>query len=339
MGIVNWNSEPTSWLVSGLIPENDLILILGKPSSGKSWITEQLAICIAAGKTFVGEFRVKTREVIMYDEDSPTNIFRRRMSRLARGYGLNIEDLPIEAHSNEGFLLFDDQKRHELIDKVRTMDRPVVMLDSLGKITERRNLNNTSEGTLAAACCNEIRDAGGTVFTVHHMSLKKEVDIRDLDTSRLALGNTMIVAGCDTDISIFNLASDEFIIKPHGKRTKLRVKEPFAVKIREDRRGTWARLILLEEAPNIPSDNAKAIFSLFFSDRGVGLTVESISNKIKKGLSNIDIRETLRELVNERVLVTDNKAHNKFFYIINPDFLNKNSLTTSYWDILRNYRD
>jgi len=319
--------------VDGLIPELQSILVLGKPHSGKSWFTEQLAVCVASGIKFLNEFEVKQRSVVIYDEDTPSNTFKRRIDRLARGIGRNISDLAIDAHTNEGFLLTNSTNRNLLISLVKALDNPLVIIDSLVKITGSKDIDKTKEGSSISALWNQIRDTGATVIIVHHMTLKKEARIYDMDVTHLSLGSTQLVAGCDTDISIFSTSTDEFTIKPHGRRDMLRVNHPFAVRLIEDKEQTWAKLIMLEEPPRLPSGDAKSIF-LLFNDTS-SLTVEKISKRTQKGLSEIDIRLALKELVEEKVIVSDNEAHNRFIYQLNLDFNSTNALTTQYWDALR----
>ena len=330
---MNWESNRVYWLVKNLIPEIQTALILGKPHSMKSWLTEQLAVCVASGTSFLDEFDVIQREVIMYDEDSPTETFKQRMTRLAKGIGKDINELPIEAHSNEGFLLLDPVKRGELIEIVKTKNNPLVIIDSLGAVTKRKDIDKVKEGTGVTSAWSEIRDAGATVIICHHMTLKKESKITDVDVTHLALSSTMLIAGCDTDISVFSITPDEFIVKPHGRRSKLMIKHPFAVRIQEDERQTWAKLQLLEEAPTLPSEPAKSVFLLFLDRED--LTVNELAKLVQRGLADNEIRQALKELKTEDVIISDNEAHNRFIYNLNPNFLSDYSLTTSYWEMLK----
>ena len=72
-------------LVNGLIPEGHTVLLLGQPHSGKSWFSEQLAVCIAGGRLFLGDegFTVQNGSVILIDEDTPTDTLEERLTRLA----------------------------------------------------------------------------------------------------------------------------------------------------------------------------------------------------------------------------------------------------------------
>ena len=340
----DWAFRKTTWLVEGFIPENEIVLILGKPHNGKSWITEQMAVCVSAGVPYLQDMSVKKRQVIVVDEDSSNDVLARRMSQLARGIGKNIEELPITIHSMEGFLLTKSSDRKDLIQEISAYDNPLVLIDSLGKVTASSDLNRTSEAMKVSYLWNEIRDAGCTLVIVHHMSLKHDSLIFESDATPAALGNTMLIAGCDTAVCVFRpTTNSEFVIKPQERRTKLLVPSLFSVGLYEGGRGStsWVRLNLFEESPKLPSDKAKLIFPLFMDMQKNlnprnqdGLTVKQISEKMQGALSEPDIREALKELELEKALHRGVEAHNRYKWVVNDDFLSKAHTTSPYWDEL-----
>lgn len=99
------------WAVAGLLPQG-LVLLAGKPNSGKSWLALQLAAAVAAGRHALGSLPVFAGDVLYLAlEDSP----RRLRQRLIRLFG------PAPAASpqwltvaNSWYALWDDG-RYDLI--------------------------------------------------------------------------------------------------------------------------------------------------------------------------------------------------------------------------------
>lgn len=326
------------WLVDGLIPKNHIVLLLGQPQNGKSWASAELAVCVASGTKFLDEFNVCQGDPTILDEDTPTDVFESRLTRLAKGVGKTLDELSIEKHSLDGFMLWNDDQRASLIERIKAKKNPLVVLDSLEKVMVGYDLNKTSNAVKATKYWNELKAAGATVIIIHHISLKKQIDIREWDLSGLAMGNTMLVAGSDTILFIFRVpinSSTRFIVKPQERRTKLVVNRPFAIELREGD-GSWAKLVLLEEPTIIPSENARYVIPLF-AQYSKGLTVKGAIDQLKGGLADNEVREALRELEKEKVLIRGREAHNRYIYSLNLDFDNNQAPTTEYWDAIKEY--
>lgn len=359
-----------SWLVDGLIPSGHTVLTLGKPHNGKSWFTNQLAVSIASGDKFCG-LGTTPSTVILIDEDSPSDTLLHRMKRLAKGSGTGheLETLPIHmfAHgekivvdstvSTKGipnkeimrsdFSLGNNIHREwlksyasNLVTKRRNV---VIIIDSLLRVLPGQNLNLTNSAMFAAACWHDLKVPGVTLIIVHHMSLKRQdkfgVDeALEFDPSHLAMGNTMLVANCDTMLIIHRVpstAKTEFIVKPFERREKIPV-GAFSCELTEDKELTYARLEMLGEPTRLPSDAAKMLFPMFFNDDDErdGMTVAQVMKRTGRALSEKDVRDALKELEREEVLTRGKEKHNRFVYRINPQFESGFMLTTAYTELL-----
>lgn len=147
----------SKWLVDGLIPEGHAVLLLGQPHSGKSWLVEQLALCIASGKRFLGNegFPVQDGSVIIIDEDTPTDTLEEHINRLAAGTGVELGRIPLELHSMQGFLLHDAKHVGALRTDISLKRGPVlVVIDSLSGVMGGWNQNTTSDALKAASRWN-----------------------------------------------------------------------------------------------------------------------------------------------------------------------------------------
>ncbi|MCD6567498.1 MAG: AAA family ATPase [Dehalococcoidia bacterium] len=251
-----------NWLVDGLIPEGHAVLLLGERHAGKAWLAEQLAVCVASGTRFLDAFNVCQQPVILIDEDSGTGSFKRRFYRLARGLDIDLAVLPLMCYSRCGFLLWDDSRRRWLINLVKQQKgKPLVIIDSMEKVMSEQEVDGADVKTQAGDFWHELRDAGATVLMVHQMSMKKKIHIEDWDVTRLALNSTMLVEGCDTAIVVFRAPTTrtEFVIKPEGRKVRLKVNRPFSVVLQENERETWAKLVLLEDLIELSGEAEKRV--------------------------------------------------------------------------------
>ncbi len=56
--------EQIPWLAEGLIAEGQTHLVLARPGRGKSWLVDQLAVSVARGNDFLGQFPVKQGSLV-----------------------------------------------------------------------------------------------------------------------------------------------------------------------------------------------------------------------------------------------------------------------------------
>lgn len=332
----------SKWIVDGLIPMGHAVLLLGQPHSCKSWLAEQLAVCVAAGRTFLCAegFAITPGSVLLIDEDTPTDTLEERLDRLCSAYNLVKSDLPLTYLSMEGIMLDNDAQMQKLIDRINGMKPPVlVILDSLSSLMGGWNENNTKDAVKAALTWKELKKTGATVIIIHHMSLKKKGSYKEFDFTGKAMGNTQLIAKCDTAIGMWRIPPEVptcAVVKTKPRRTALTVTEPFAICLKEAEDKSWALLTISEEIPSEPSEVVRSIFPLFYQD-GLELYTSEVIEKVKKDYSEKDIREALHELEKEEALIRDTEKgrEHRYKYKLNSDFVNPYWLTTGYWDELR----
>ena len=62
------------WLVQGLIPSGSSLVLLGEMHSGKAWLAEQLAVCVASGHDFLDTFARKARRLATVSHFLASNV-------------------------------------------------------------------------------------------------------------------------------------------------------------------------------------------------------------------------------------------------------------------------
>jgi len=241
------------WLVHGLIPSGSSVVLMGELHSGKAWLAEQLAICAGSGHDFLDAFRVDQQHVILIDEDSGTASFTRRFERLARGLNVDLRQAPIECYSRCGFLLYDKERREWLRDLIRKQrGTPLVIIDNLERIMGGELMGDGERSPLADFC-HELRDAGGTMLIVHQTGARRQTRVEDWDVRKEARGFTVLIECFDLALATFRAptAQTEFVVKPIVREAQVKLTRPFTVDLREDPELTWARLVLVDDLPEL----------------------------------------------------------------------------------------
>ena len=184
------SAKKVEYLVKGLIPENMITLLPGKPGSYKSWVIAGLAVTAANGEQLFNAYSCERCDRVIYvDEDTPQSLYEQRLENLALG------QIPtsIDQRSMTGFRLVDDQVREALCKEIKDLNtqsmKVLVLLDCLAKVAVGLNIDRTGDGVKAMNYLAQIRDAGATVVVSHHISIHKKV--------REPMNSTLIKAGGD----------------------------------------------------------------------------------------------------------------------------------------------
>lgn len=81
------DSGPVRWVVEDLLVENEINIIFGTGSSTKSYQAFAMALSIGLGVDWCGR-RVRQKNVLIIDYETNAVNYKRRMRRLAQGYGM-----------------------------------------------------------------------------------------------------------------------------------------------------------------------------------------------------------------------------------------------------------
>ena len=329
------------WIVHGLIPQNHIVLLLGTPHSCKSWFLDHLAVCALDGSNLLGEIPTAKCSVVMVDEDTPRDVLLDRLHRLSLPGGTSrstsesiLERLKL--HSMEGIRLSSSSQLTDLIQRdIAPLEPPVlVLIDSLSSVMQPLDQNKTRDALEMTERWSRLKGFGCTIVVAHHLSQKKESSYEDFDFTLSSMGNTQLVAHCDTAIGLWKLPPDvptRFVLKPKPRRTSLLFDQPLAIELVE--RNGGISLCPLEEVPKIPSQSARYIIPYFLADQ-LDLTVKDLMDLAQGGLSDREVREGLRELEHEKVLVRSTERHRRFRYSLNPQIVSDFSPTSSYQEEL-----
>lgn len=188
-----------TWIVKGVIPRAELVVLFGESGSGKSFMALDLAACIARGLPWRGR-RVNAGRVV-YIAAEGAGGFRNRVVALVQARELTYADLAridiIDAAPN--MLLKDDA-----LDVAKAIGRAdLVIVDTWAQVTAGGNENAGEDMGKALSHCKGIhRATGATVLLVHHSGK---------DASKGARGWSGLRAAADAELEVVRLANGRLL--------------------------------------------------------------------------------------------------------------------------------
>jgi replicative DNA helicase len=178
-GLSSWQDfmavapSPNDWVVKGLLERQDVVLFLSQSGIGKSWLSRQVSLCVAAG---VHPFRftpIPPKRTLLVDLENPTSALRRQSEAIfdqAERVGMPIGNRGHVWTFPQGFNL---RKRGDalMLEQVVSEVRPDLMcLGSLYNAFDRGRDDWDTAAEQTKAVFNRIRQRYGTALWIeHHM--------------------------------------------------------------------------------------------------------------------------------------------------------------------------
>lgn len=167
--------DDIDWLVEGIIPSGSNGIISGEPKAGKSWITDELALCLAMGEDFLGKrVRRPVRTALFAREDAPgltgwriRALFRSRVWANPNLFGENL--LVNTRKQSEQFSTDSPEQVQEVIECLRKHRIEFAIFDVLN-IMHGADENDNSEMRQVMNVFTEIQTkAQCSIALVHHL--------------------------------------------------------------------------------------------------------------------------------------------------------------------------
>jgi hypothetical protein len=156
------------WLIKGVLPKEDLVIMFGAPGSGKSFVALDMAMAIARGVDWRGRKCVKGRVLYIVAEGSGGS--GKRLKAYCKLHNINPDDADfaiITAAPN--FMESDDI--HELLDAIAAAggNPDLIVVDTLAQVTPGANENSGEDMGVALRNCRTLTNVtGATVKLIHH---------------------------------------------------------------------------------------------------------------------------------------------------------------------------
>lgn len=183
--------SPPRWLVKGVLPQAEIVVVYGASGSGKSfWVTDMVA-AIGRGVPWRG-LRVTQGEVC-YIVAEGSGGFRPRLNAYASHHSVALEDIGMHIiAAAPNFTAKEDIV--ELVNAIRPIKPAVVVVDTLSRVLAGADENSGEDmGRVVKHCETIHRVTGAVVILIHHSGK---------DEARGARGWSGLRAAADAEIEI-----------------------------------------------------------------------------------------------------------------------------------------
>jgi hypothetical protein len=184
--------KPGDWLIKGVLPKADLVMIYGASGSGKSFVLIDMLAAMARGIQWRGRKTQKVRVILIAAEGGGG--VGKRFEAYCRYHGINADDLDIGLIIvPPNFMLKDDIS--ELVKAIAAAGgADFIAIDTLAQVTPGANENAGEDMGLVLANSRALGLAtGATIGMVHHSGK---------DAARGSRGWSGIRAAVDAEIEV-----------------------------------------------------------------------------------------------------------------------------------------
>jgi hypothetical protein len=158
--IAQVETEPTRWLVKGLIAERSVNLLIAPPGGFKTWFGLSLAQAVSHGSEFL-ERATRRTKVVVLDFENPLSVIRERQEILQLEEG---KRLRIWGHWLKDHPPSDGDRR---LLKLARRNHPLIIIDSLIRF-HSANEDRADQMALVMEGFRILTDAGATLLLLHH---------------------------------------------------------------------------------------------------------------------------------------------------------------------------
>lgn len=184
--------KPGDWLIKGVLPQADIVILYGASGSGKSFVGIDLMAAIAQGIPWRGRKTKKGRALIIAAEGGGS--VGKRFEAYCRHHDINADDLDVGLIiAPPNFMLKEDIS--ELVKAVTAAGgADVIMVDTYAQVTPGANENAAEDMGLALANARALGLATSAVIVLVHHAGK--------DLHRGSRGWSGIKAAADAELEV-----------------------------------------------------------------------------------------------------------------------------------------
>jgi hypothetical protein len=219
---------PVSWLIEGLVPEHELVLLFGKPFGGKSLFSLQKGLCASAGLTFLPMpdgtegFRIaRPLRVLYVDEEMGLPLLWKRVRLMRSGRPeFNNRDVlsRFRVVSRRGLRLDDPERLKLLRHEIRAFPggpAELVFFDTLRRMHLASEKDSELMAKVMGASIALGNDLGCATTAIHHS--KKGPQDDDEDWREAARGSGDLAAASQAVIGMTKTGDCLFTARADAK--------------------------------------------------------------------------------------------------------------------------
>ena len=158
---------PGDWLIKGVLPDDDLVVLFGASGSGKTFVALDMAFAVAQGIPWRGNRSRQGTVVIIAAEGSGG--LGKRSNAYAKFNDVDLSKVPLHVITAAPNFLHEDDIAEVLASIKALGEVALVVIDTLAQVTPGANENSGEDMGRALANVRLIREAtGATPMAVHH---------------------------------------------------------------------------------------------------------------------------------------------------------------------------
>lgn len=195
------------WLVTGAVVQNSVHCFWGHSGSGKTFITMDMAMCIATGRPWFGRDTERAAVLWVAAED-PHGVHLRALAWCDR-HGANRRTLPFRTIEGNVFNLRKDTTRDAIVSAALELlaesglKHVLIVVDTLARATPGADENSSKDVGEVTAAFDRLRvNLPATLCIIHHSGK---------DESRGMRGSSALPAGLDSHVCIKKAAAGSLL--------------------------------------------------------------------------------------------------------------------------------
>lgn len=301
---------PVKWLVQDLWLDQAVGIVGGEPKSYKSFVSAQLAVCVAAGMPMFGEHTTQKGRVLMFNAEDRPSMTRNRVHQMCRSMDIDITALDLHL-VDVPMLRLDDVEQREKLDRTVARLKPaLVILDPLRDLhgLDENDAQVVSELLAPLRIMQRVHKCA--VMIVHHMAKATELARRAGQRLR---GSSALHGWID---SALYLTHKDGAIKVETEHRAAPAIDPFAFRVESEERmdgpALWLQVQHADGEPETKSERESAIENQVIA--AVGASSEPMTGRdIRKVVKcrQEAIVEAIKRLVTAGVLAAETVIRNK----------------------------
>jgi putative DNA primase/helicase len=280
----SFDKQEITYLIEPEIPRGALVMISGKPGSGKSTLV--LKWCLQMAKD--------GNEVLYLDRDNPLFIAQDRIERFGGKTHPNLRFWGLWNKDAKGEPLEPPFPNSDLLRQcVKAMRRPVVVIDTLAAFSECDENDNSAMGMTFKAL-RALTHLGATVLVIHHTA----------KNGSWYRGASSMEGAVDAGVLVVSTVENGLITKIEVQTQKTRIGD--------------GKPIVYEMVDGIPERKTATFQDLLYAllDRNQGLTKEKFEDLARKANFR---RATVRDFLETFIVAGKIKYDNRKLYVKQPE--------------------
>lgn len=303
----------------GLIDRGDGVILGGVSGAGKSWMAFDLALSVATGGKWLGHFETEQGPVLYVDEEAGISSSWERIQMIAKGRGIEDDDIPFGIASMKGVKL-DTQKGMAIIARALYQHRPaLVIFDALVRF-HSGDENSTKDMAVFFDRAKALKETYDTAFMFLHHVRKPGKDDR-WDNADMFRGSSDVRGWPDSAFMIAPNENRDGVYFAHVKSRNHRQLDNFEVGRVIDDDDKVAKLAYRGDvvtAPTSVPETRSAIVKVIASIVHTPVTSAMIAGRI--GMAESTVNDHLNVLVEMGQVFRSEIRGQATSYLVNPHF-------------------